>query len=256
VTEVTLRLLPAPRAARSMLVPFPTVEAAAEAVPAIIASGLVPRCLEFMEREALRLAEHHLGRESTSPDGEAFLLVELDGPDRDLVTAQTERVAEVCLERGAIDCLMPDASARQEELWAIRRAAGEAVKKSSVYKEEDTVVPPARLPELVRGVKAICAEHGVTAVAYGHAGDGNIHMNLLKRGLADEAWERDLPTVIKRIFELTVQLGGSITGEHGVGLTQRPYLGLVRDEATLALYRRLKAAFDPEGLLNPAKVLP
>jgi glycolate oxidase len=138
----------------------------------------------------------------------------------------------------------------------LRRGIGEAVKSISAYKEEDTVVPRACLPQLVRGVKEICARHGLTSICYGHAGDGNVHVNILKNALGDAAWEENSAIAIRDIFRLTVSLGGTISGEHGIGYSQRPYLGIALTDAELDLMRRVKAAFDPSTILNPGKIFP
>ena len=139
-------------------------------------------------------------------------------------------------------------------MWALRRGIGEAVKSISAYREEDTVVPRARLPLLVRGVKEICSRYGITSICYGHAGDGNVHVNLLKGGLRDDAWNAGIEPAIREIFTLTVSLGGTISGEHGIGYTQRPYLPIALPEAEISIMKAVKRAFDPEGILNPGKI--
>jgi glycolate oxidase len=138
----------------------------------------------------------------------------------------------------------------------MRRKVGEAVKSNSVYKEEDTVVPRYALPRLLEGVKEIGARHGFRSVCYGHAGDGNLHVNIIKGELSDHAWEHELPAAIREIFQLTVSLGGTISGEHGIGLVQRPYMDIAFNAVQLDLMRRIKQVFDPLGIMNPGKVLP
>jgi glycolate oxidase len=256
VTRIWLKLLPLPKVRRCMLVPFPTLESAAAGVSRIYAAGLYPAALEFMERDAVRLASEHLRIPVPGGDAEALLLVEFDGDHEAGVQADLERGGEVCLEAGAADCLLPESPSRQEDLWKVRRAIGEAVKKSSVYKEEDTVVPRAALPALVRGVKGICARAGVTAICYGHAGDGNLHCNLVRMGLDGAAWEGRLPGVVEEIFRLTISLGGTVSGEHGIGWVQRRWLPLAVSPAEMEIMRGLKRVFDPLGILNPDKVLP
>jgi glycolate oxidase len=158
------------------------------------------------------------------------------------------------MERGAIEVTVAQEPGKQKLLWDIRRAVGEAVKGISIYKEEDAVVPRKHIVALMRGVKAITIEHGITAICYGHAGDGNIHINILKMDMTDEAWNDRLPGAINRIFELTCSLGGRISGEHGIGYTQRPYLPIALSEDELGVMKRIKAALDPKGLLNPEKI--
>jgi glycolate oxidase len=133
---------------------------------------------------------------------------------------------------------------------------GEAVKKRSIYKEEDTVVPRYRLPELLEGVHAIVDRHGIAVICYGHAGDGNIHVNLLKEGLDDATWRDALPRAIEEIFQHTVALGGSLSGEHGIGFVQKNYLPIAMSADAIDVLRRVKRALDPKGILNPEKIFP
>jgi glycolate oxidase len=256
VTKIWFKLIPLPRVRRCMLVPFPSLETAAAGVSKIYQAGLYPSALEFMEKEAIGLATRHLNIPVPGGDAEALLLVEFDGNREDAVEEELARAGEVCTEAGAIDCLLPEGPSKQEDLWKVRRAIGEAVKKTSVYKEEDTVVPRAALPALVRGVKEICAKAGVTVVCYGHAGDGNLHCNVLRMGMDEKSWNERLPGVVEEIFRLTVSLGGMISGEHGIGWSQRRYLPLALPPEEIAAMRAIKHAFDPLGILNPDKMLP
>jgi glycolate oxidase len=201
-----------------------------------------------------------LPRRSTSGffprhEAAAHLLLEVDGMEEDRVLREAEILGEACLAGRALDVLVADAPGRQSELWRLRRSVGEAVKKISVYKEEDTVVPRDAIGPLVSGVKAIGRRHGIRTICYGHAADGNIHVNVLKAGMDDARWNEALPGAIEEIFRLAVGLGGMISGEHGIGLTQKPWLPIALSETELAITRRIKRAFDPEGLLNPGKIL-
>jgi glycolate oxidase len=164
-------------------------------------------------------------------------------------------MGEACLEVGAEDVLVAEDEPRMREIWALRRSIGEAVKSINIYKEEDTVVPRNRIPELIAGVKAIAARRGLMTVCYGHAGDGNIHCNIIKN-VDDATWRDELPPAITEIFELTKELGGQISGEHGVGYVQKNYLPLTQGAAEIALMRRIKEQFDPLGILNPGKIFP
>lgn len=256
VTRIWLKLIPLPRFRRCLLAPFPDLEGAAAGVARIYGAGLLPAALEFMERDAIRLAAEHLRTPVPGSDADALLLLEIDGNHEASVEADLETAGEVLLAAGATDCLLPESPSKQADLWKVRRAIGEAVKKTSVYKEEDTVVPRAALPALVAGVKGICARAGVRVVCYGHAGDGNIHCNVLRMDLDEAAWNERLPGVVEEIFRLTVSLGGMISGEHGIGWTQRRYLPLALPPAEIAVMRALKRAFDPTGILNPDKMLP
>ena len=152
--------------------------------------------------------------------------------------------------------MLAEDEATKDQLWRLRRVVGEAVKAASVYKEEDTVVPRGTLPELLEAVKAVGTKHGFESVCYGHAGDGNLHVNILKRGVSDEVWEKELPVAVRAIFEKVVALGGTISGEHGIGWVQRPYMDLAFGPVELRLQRAIKDQFDPKGLLNPGKIWP
>lgn len=256
LTEVTLKLIALPRHQRTMLAPFDDLKKAAAAVPAIMSTGIVPCVLEFMERDCLKAIEDHRGAPVRFSDSAAVLFIEVDGNDEDQLELEVEKIAEQLEINGAVDCVLAQSSAQRNELWDIRRVAGEAVKSISPYKEEDTVVPRSRLPELVEGVHEICGRWGVRMICYGHAGDGNVHCNLLKAGVSDEVWQEDLPKVVEEIFTLTVRLGGTISGEHGIGHVQRGYLHLAMTEAEIEFQKRLKQALDPLNILNPDKLLP
>lgn len=258
ITQATLKLLPWPRYNALMLVPFRSAEAACGAVAALFKAGIQPSAAEFMERTAIELAADHAGTEAPAlSDGvEAHLLIEVDGFRPEDLMPQLERVYAVVEASGAEEPLMAEDEATKDKLWRLRRVVGEAVKAATVYKEEDTVVPRAELPELLRQVKRIGGAFGFESVCYGHAGDGNLHVNILKRGVSDEKWNDDLPRAIRTLFEAVIDLGGTISGEHGIGLVQRPYMDLAFGPVELALQRAIKKQFDPKGLLNPEKIWP
>jgi glycolate oxidase len=256
ITKIYLRLIPLPSRRLMLSGPFPSLESAASTVPAIMNAGITPSVLEFMERDAIKVCEEHTSTRVPHSDAAAQLLIELDGDDDDVIQRAAERVCEIALAQGATDVMLAESSAKQAELWRMRRAAGEAVKSLSIYKEEDTVVPRHNLVPLLKGVKEIAGRHGVRTICYGHAGDGNLHVNILKMDMSDEVWKRRLDPLIIEIFELTVSLGGTISGEHGIGFSQKNYMSVAFTAEELALMRRIKTAFDPAGILNPGKILP
>lgn len=256
VTQATLKLVPLPRCRRTLLAPFPDVAAAARTVARIFQRGVTPCALEFMERAAVAAAEERKGRKFPGGDAPALLLVELDGMHEAPLDAEAETVCAVCLEEGAADVLVAETREKRESVWDLRRSIGEAVKRISPYRELDCVVPRARLPELMSAIRETTAAHGLTAVSYGHAGDGNIHVNVLRRDMDPARWKTALPAATRDLFERVIALGGTITGEHGVGYVQRDYLGMALGEARLALLARLKRQFDPNGILNPGKIWP
>ena len=187
-------------------------------------------------------------------DIKAHLLIELDGQDLDQLYKEAEQVYGVLEKYDVGEILLADNATQKDELWKIRRNIGNSVRYNSVYKEEDTVVPRAELPILLKGVKEIGARYGFKTVCYGHAGDGNLHVNIIRGELDDEMWNVGLHQPITEIFELCVKLGGTISGEHGIGLVQKGYIGIALAEANLELMRGIKRVFDPNGILNPGKI--
>lgn len=255
ITKIRVKLIPLPQLRRLVLVPFETLEAAASAVAAIFQRGITPSALEFMERAAVKAAEDKLNKRWPNGEAGAQLLIEVDGNHEDLLMEQLGTIGEVVEQFGATDVVLADDPVKVADIWALRRSIGEAVKSISAYKEEDTVVPRAELPKLVHGVKEICSRYGITAICYGHAGDGNCHVNILKGNLSDEVWDRQLDEAIREIFRLTVSLGGTISGEHGIGYSQKDYLPIAIGETERRLMADIKRLFDPAGILNPGKIL-
>jgi glycolate oxidase len=258
ITEAVLKLVPLPTHTMLMLVPFPEAVKACEAVSAVFRAGIIPSALEFMERDAIvwtmRFTEGLPAQLSTEPG--AYLLIEADGNEPDVLMRSCEAILQVVEAHGAGEVLFAESAAEKDALWRLRRSVPVSVKAHSVYKEEDTVVPRFELPRLLQGVKEIGARHGFTSVCYGHAGDGNLHVNIIRGDLSDAFWEQELPKAIREIFALCVALGGTLSGEHGIGLVQRPYMDIAFTPVQLGLMRRIKTAFDPQGIMNPGKVLP
>jgi glycolate oxidase len=256
VTEIILKLLPLPRFKRTMLAPFDSLKQAAKALTEIFSARIIPRAAEFIEQRAIKAAEEKLGKPFPHSDKAALLLFEIDGDREDLLDEQAEKIGEICVEHDAVDVFVADNPEKQAELWQMRRNIGEAVKSIAIYKEEDTVVPRAKLPELVEKISAISRKHGILTISYGHAGDGNIHVNIIKKDISDEDWNNKLPRVIEELFREVVILGGSISGEHGIGWVQKNYLPLALGPVEIELMRKVKEVFDPRGILNPGKLFP
>lgn len=256
ITKIVFRLIPFPTNDILMLVPFNSAEKACEAVSAVFRAGITPSCLEFLERDAIDWIRRFVPDNNLIiPDEvQAHLLIEVDGNDLEVLYKDADKISAVMENFECGEILFADTAAQKEMLWRMRRKAGEAVKSNSVYKEEDTVVPRAELPKLLKGVKAIGKKYGFKSVCYGHAGDGNLHVNIIKGDLSDEIWENELPKGIAEIFKLCVDLGGTISGEHGIGLVQQPYLHIAIDEKRLELMRGIKKLFDPKMILNPGKI--
>jgi len=255
ITKIVVKLVPKPTHDLLLLASFQTDEDACSAVSAIFRAGVIPSAVEFMERKGVEwVMEHDAISFDLKPEVSSFLLIEVDGNNPDVLFSDCEKVNEVLEQYHCSEVLFADTSAQKEELWRMRRTMAVSVKSNSVYKEEDTVVPRAALPQLMKGIKAIGAKFGFESVCYGHAGDGNLHVNIIKANMSDNDWNHQLKNGIREIFELTISLGGTISGEHGIGLVQKDYMPLKFSEIHLNLMRGIKQVFDPNGILNPGKI--
>jgi glycolate oxidase len=255
VTKIVFKIISYPKHNVLMLAPFADAAKACEAVAEVFRAGHLPSALEFMERSGVEASVNALGKTFDFKEGiEAYLLVEVDGNDLEALYPQCEAIAGFLEEYGAQDILFADTSDQKEHLWKIRRSIGEVIKKDNIFVEEDTVVPRAELPRLLKGVKEIGARYGFTSVCFGHVGDGNLHVNILKKDMSDGAWENELPKAIREIFTLCKNLGGTISGEHGIGILQKPYMDIPFSDFQLDLMRGIKKVFDPKGILNPDKI--
>lgn len=256
VTKIVLKLIPHPTQTMLMLAPFFDAQLACEAVASIFNAGITPSGMEFMEKNALQWSQSFSGDYSieVKESHAAHLLIEVDGFDAEQLMKECEAILNV-LERFQTDeILFAESEAQKNTLWSLRRKVGEAVKVQSIYKEEDTVVPRYELPKLLKTVKEIGAKYGFESVCYGHAGDGNLHVNIIKGTLSDEFWNEQLSVAIRELFSAVVAMGGTISGEHGIGLVQKPYMELAFSPEGLNLMRGIKKIFDPKGILNPGKV--
>ncbi len=257
VTQAILRLLPLPPLRVDLLVPYDDLQAAADTVSDIIAHRIVPTTIEFMERDAFLSSERLLGKEVPYHDAAAHLLIQLDGNHQAALDVEYELVGDICLGHGARDVLVAKDRATRDRLWEARRKIIEALKQESpVNHMEDVSVPRAAIPALLRGIGEIARRYQVRMVNFGHAGDGNVHVNVLRDALPAERWEAVVAAVNEEVYRLALALGGTITGEHGIGATRRRFLPVALGEAPVALMRGIKAAFDPNGILNPGKIFP
>ena len=255
ITKIVLKLIPAPSQSLLMLASFPDNEQACAAVSAIFRAGIIPSTLEFMERRAVEwVIEYDHFQFDLKDEAMAFLMIELDGNDLELLFADCEKINIVLEKNACSEVLLAETSVQKESIWRMRRTMPLSVKSNSIYKEEDTVVPRSELPKLIRGIKEIGNRFGFESICYGHAGDGNLHVNIIKGTMSDLDWNTKLKQGIREIFELTVALGGTISGEHGIGLVQREYMDIKYTKAHLDIMRGIKSAFDPNGILNPFKI--
>ena len=258
LTKIVLKLLPKNNHTVLMLVPFYQANQACEAVSAIFRAGVIPSALEFMERDAIDWTLQFIDHINVQiHDGiQAHLLIELDGNYPEILFQEAEKIMEVVEQFQIDEVLFADTEDQKNALWKLRRSVAEAVKANSIYKEEDTVVPRYELPKLLLGIKKIGAKYGFKSVCYGHAGDGNLHVNIIKGDLSDEDWSTEVPKGIREIFQLTVSLKGTLSGEHGIGFVQKNYMDIAFSNGHLQLMKNIKNVFDPNGILNPGKIFP
>ncbi len=257
ITKAVLKLLPYPKENLLLLVPFFSAEKACEAVSAIFRAGITPSAMEFMEKDAILWTLKFVDNPPSitiKDEHQAHLLIEVDGNDLNTLYSDCEKMSAVLEQYECDEILFADSQAQKDALWFLRRRVGEAVKANSVYKEEDTVVPRYELANLLKGVKQIGAKYGFQSVCYGHAGDGNLHINIIKGSLSDAAWKDELPLGIREIFKLTVSLGGTLSGEHGIGFVQKHYMDIAFTSVELQLMKNIKNVFDPKGIMNPGKI--
>jgi glycolate oxidase len=256
VTKIVLRLIPHPKHDLLMLVPFYSAENACAAVGAIFRAGYTPSAMEFMERDALDWVSKFVDSSTIKieEDVQAHLLIEVDGNNMEVLMQELEGITGIVQQFECGEILFADNTQQKAELWKLRRRVAEAVKANSIYKEEDTVVPRAELPVLLKGVKEIGKRYGFHSVCYGHAGDGNLHVNIIKGEMPDDLWNGTLKDGIREIFELVKKLGGTLSGEHGIGLVQKEYMSIVFDETQMRLMRDIKKIFDPNNILNAEKI--
>jgi glycolate oxidase len=258
ITKIVLKLLPQNTHNVLMLVPFFKASQACEAVSAIFRAGIIPSALEFMERDAIDWTLKFVdGLNVQVKDTiEAHLLIEVDGNYPEILMQEAEKIMNVVEQFEIDEVLFADTEDQKNALWKMRRSVAEAVKSNSIYKEEDTVVPRYVLPELLNGIKKIGNKYGFKSVCYGHAGDGNLHVNIIKGEMSDENWEKEVPKGIREIFELTVALKGTLSGEHGIGFVQKNFMDIAFSKVHLELMERIKYVFDPNNILNPGKIFP
>jgi glycolate oxidase len=261
VTKIVFKLRGFPQKNVLLLMPFITNEEACRAIAAIFTAGVQPSGMEFFEREAALKTVDYVEKiyaskvTTTFPENmDAYLLCELDGNDEEVLMRDAERVMNVVENFQAGEILFAETAAQKEELWKIRKNISPAVNAYSLTKSEDVVVPRANLPKLITGIKEIGKRYGFNSVCFGHLGDGNLHVNVLKEQISDEDWNTKIVEGIGEIFKLTVSLGGTLSGEHGIGIAKRPYMPIAMKEMNLELMRGIKKVFDPKGILNPGKI--
>ena len=256
VTKIVLKLIPHPKYDLLMLVPFQRLEKAGEAVSAIFRAGFMPSALELVEIDALLITSKMVGSTlvPVTEDTAAHLIIEVDGNNMDVLMQDMEAIAALLAEYEGGEVYFADDAQQKAELWKLRRRAAEAVKIDGYTIEEDTVVPRAELPALIRGVKELGRKYDFHAVCYGHAGDGNLHIRIKKPGTRNSQEDPAMQEGLRALFALVKNLGGTISGEHGIGLVQKDFLPIVFDAVQLRLMKSIKAVFDPNNILNAGKI--
>ena len=256
VTKIVLRLIPHPKYDLLMLVPFKKLEQAGEAVSAIFRAGFIPSAMELVEKNGLKIVSAFVDSSAVpvSDDTEAHLIIEVDGNNMDVLMKEMEAISEMLIQYDIGEIYFADDARQKAELWKLRRKVAEAVKIAGYTIEEDTVVPRAELPSLIYGVKELGRLYNFDVVCYGHAGDGNLHIRIKKEGTPNSYGDAEMTKCLRALFELVKKLGGTISGEHGIGLIQKEYMDIIFTEKQLDIMRKIKITFDPNNILNAGKI--
>jgi len=256
-TKITLRLSPLPKASVDLLCLFESVETAITSVPKIVTeSGIIPTAIEFIDQQAVRASCEYLNETLPYAQAGAMLLITVDGASEEQVEREYEAIGEQCLSAGAMEVYVADNATTSERVWRVRRNIGEAFALFTTHQSsEDLVVPIASIPRLVRGMRELADKYDVRIPCYGHAGDGNMHTRIMSNPSWDaDTWEQTLPKILKELYTFVADLGGRISGEHGIGHKRKGYMPLVVSEEYLDMLRAIKRALDPNNILNPGKV--
>jgi len=255
VTKAILKLIPLPKKAVSLLIPFPNLDMAISTVPKIVKSKAAPTAIEFMQREVILAAEEFLGKKFPDNSSDAYLLLTFDGNSMADIEKAYESVADICLEEGAPDVFIADTDERKEAVWSARGAFLEAVKASTTEMDEcDVVVPRNKVAEFIKYTHQLQKEFNVRIRSFGHAGDGNLHVYVLRDQLSDEEWKKKLQEVFEAMYGKSVELKGLVSGEHGIGYAKKSYMFEQYGLEYVTLLKNIKLAFDPNNILNPGKI--
>ena len=255
ITKAVLKLLPLPRHSVDLLAAFPDPETAIAFVPKIIKKGgIIPASIEFMDKKALELVERYLSNPVPASDAGAALIIQLENNDLEILEKEYERIGALSKENGAFEVYVADTRSTKERIWQARKAIPEATSFFySRYTKEDLVVPIDRVPDLLEKIKKVCQDRDLEWVAYGHAGDGNMHCTVIGPDTGD--WHEILQKAQQEIYTAVLEMGGTLSGEHGIGFKRKKFMKLFLDKNQLELIKRVKLAFDPDNILNPGKLV-
>ena len=255
MTKAVLKLIPLPPKSITLLVPFPSLAQAIGTVPAIVKSRTTPTAVEFMERSVILAAEEFLGRSFPDKSADAYLLLTFDGNSMEEIEKSYDEAARICLDNGALDVFISNTPERNEAIWKARGAFLEAIKSSTTEMDEcDVVVPRKLIAEFINFSATLEERFGIRIRSFGHAGDGNLHIYILRDDLPKDKWEITLNSVFASLYDKASSMGGKVSGEHGIGYVKRPFLKESLGSEQLELMAAVKQAFDPKGILNPGKV--
>lgn len=255
ISKIILRLIPLPRLRKDLLIPFNSMDHASQTVSEIIGSRIVPTAIEFMERNSFELAESFTKRTLPFREATAHLLITLDGNQPESLDEEQNRIGEICEKNGALDILIANSQTARDRMWEARKCLFEAANHfGSLYKSLDVVVPRSLIPILIKKINIISERSQMKAMAFGHAGDGNVHILLFKGELPNHEWEHRIDQTQRELYQETIDLGGKITAEHGIGLLRKPFLSMNLDPCQIELLKGLKKVFDPKNILNPGKI--
>lgn len=256
VTKLTLKLIAAPKCSYSLVVPFDNIESCIRTVPKLLNSPIVPTAIEFIEEELLEIVERTLGKPFPDHSGSAYLIVMIDGSSKEAVEADCDIAADICLNAGALDVLLCDTEERIGSVWGVRGAVLEGMKADTTSEEEaDVVVPRSHIADFVLEAKKVAKEHRVRIITVGHAGDGNIHTEILRDDLTDEQWRDTIDIVLRALYAISKKYGGQLSGEHGIGNGRLKFLKEFVGDEMYEVYKNIKLAFDPNLILNPGKMV-
>jgi glycolate oxidase len=256
-TKIILKLMPLPKSSVDLLVLFKTVQDAIATVPKIMTgAGIIPTAIEFMDQTSVKASCDYLNESIPYQQSGAMLLITIDGPDTEQVEREYELVGQMCYDASALEVYVADNFTTSERIWKIRRNIAEAFKVQSPHQSlEDVVVPISNIPKMVEGLQKISEKYDVPIPCYGHAGDGNLHATPVMNSCWDTAkWDQTLPEILKELYKLTSDLGGMISGEHGIGHKRKDYMPLVTSNDYIEIIKSIKLSLDPNNILNPGKI--